>query len=201
MIVEEIGFSDKYNLCRLKVSGELFYISYDLFNDLDIKKEEELDFDVFSKIQADNSYNRAKNYILNRISYANKTSFEIGKILRDKGYEADVTEKVIEFLTDYKLVDDESFVRSFIADKSSINGWPKNKIRYKLKLKGIPDSLIDKNLTLIDDDREYEKALYFAEKKARGDYSFKMKNKVYRHLAGKGFDFDVIGRVMGELFS
>lgn len=201
MIVEEIGFSDKYNLCRLTVSGELFYISYDLFNDLDIKKDEALDFDVFSKIQADNSYNRAKNYILNRISYANKTSFEIEKILKDKGYEEDVSRRVIDFLTLYNLIDDESFVKSFIADKSSINGWPKNKIRYKLKLKGIPDSLIDENLNLIDDDREYEKALHFAEKKSRGDYSFKMKNKVYRHLASKGFDFDVIGRVMGELFS
>lgn len=201
MIVKEISYSDKYNLCRLDISSELFYISYDLFNKLHIVKDAELDFDTYKLILADNSYNRAKNYILSRISYATKTSFEIRKILKDKGYDGDVIDRLIDFLISYNLIDDEAFVRSFIANKSSINGWPKNKIKYKLKLKGVSDSLIDENLDLIDDDKEYEKAFYFAEKKARGDFSFESKNKVYRHLASKGFDFDIIGRVIAELFS
>ena len=54
---------------------------------------------------------------------------------------------------------------------------------------------------IIDDDVEYEKAMYFAKLKARDDFSFQNKNKVYRHLASKGFDYDIIGRVMGDLFS
>ncbi|WP_311516564.1 regulatory protein RecX [uncultured Anaerococcus sp.] len=201
MIVEEIDYSDKYNLCRLNISGEFFYVSYDFFNDLGISRNDEVDFADFKKISEENSYNRAKNYILSRISYANKTSFEIGKILRDKGYEADVVDRVMNFLVDFHLIDDNEFVRAFISDKSSINGWTRNKIKYKLRIKGIPDSLIDENLDLIDAEKEYERAKYFAQKKARGDYSFANKNKVYRHLASKGFDFDLISRVVGEIFS
>lgn len=200
MILKEIDYSDKYNLCRLNISGEIFYISFNLFNELRLTEGEELDFDTYKKILDENSYNKAKNYILSRISYSAKTSFEISKILKDKNYDNDVIDRVLDFLTSYQLIDDEEFVRSYISDKSSISGWPKNKIKYKLKLKGIADYLIDDNLDLIDDEEEYDKAKHFAEIKAAGDYSFTSKNKVYRHLASKGFDFDIISRVIADLF-
>lgn len=200
MILKEIDYSDKYNLCRLNISGEIFYISFDLFNELRLTEGEELNFDTYKKILDENSYNKAKNYILSRISYSAKTSFEIGKILKDKNYDNDVIDRVLDFLTSYQLIDDEEFVRSYISDKSSISGWPKNKIKYKLKLKGISDYMIDDNLDLIDDEEEYDKAKYFAEIKAAGDYSFASKNKVYRHLASKGFDFDIINKVVADLF-
>lgn len=201
MIVKEIEYSDKYNLCRINISGEIFYISYDLFNDLKICKDDEIDFDTYKIILDENSYNRAKNYTLSRISYANKTTFEVRKILKDKGYDSDVIDRVIDFLVSYQLIDDSEFVRAYISDKSSISGWPKNKIKYKLRLKGIPDYMIEDNIDIIDDDVEYEKAMYFAKLKARDDFSFQNKNKVYRHLASKGFDYDTIGRVIGDLFS
>ncbi|MDO5047921.1 MAG: regulatory protein RecX [Anaerococcus sp.] len=202
MIVEEIGYSDKYNLVRLKISGDLLYISYDLFNNYDLHKGSSLDFKTYKEILAEDSYNKAKNYILNRISYANKTSFEIRKILKDKGYNDDIILRLIDYLNSYRLIDDETFVKSFIIDKSRINSWPKNKIRYKLKAKGISDSLIDRYIDdLIDEDDEYNKALNFAQKKARGDYSISSKNKVYRHLASKGFSFDIISRAIEEVFS
>ncbi|MDU7143072.1 MAG: RecX family transcriptional regulator, partial [Anaerococcus vaginalis] len=34
MIVEDIEYSDKYNLVKITISNEFFYISYDFFNDL-----------------------------------------------------------------------------------------------------------------------------------------------------------------------
>lgn len=201
MIIDLIEYSDKYELVRLTIEGESFYTSYNFFHKYSFTKGDDVDFDLYKLIIEENSYNKAKNYVLKRISYANKTSFELRKILMDKDYDPSIIDRVMDFLDEYHLVDDEAYVRSFIRDKSEINSWPRNKISYKLKAKGIDDDLINRSLDeLIDSEDEYEKALYFAKKKARGDYSFENKNKVYRHLASKGFAYDIISRVIGELF-
>ena len=60
--------------------------------------------------------------------------------------------------------------------------------------------MIDIYIEKIDDDEEYENAYNFALKKARDDFSVENKQKVYRYLAGKGFEFDIINKVVGELF-
>lgn len=200
MIVENIDYSDKYNNVIITISGEDFYISYDLYNDLSIQNEDELDFDTYKVILADDEFNRAKNYALSKLSFAAKSSFEVEKLLKQKDFSKEAIDKTIDFLDEYGLIDDEAYVRSFVADKHNISKWSKNKIRYNLNTKNIKDDLIDTYLSQIPYDEEYEKALAFAQKKARDDFSVENKQKVYRHLASKAFDFDIINKVVGELF-
>ena len=201
MIIEEIDYSDKYNLVILKISGEDFSISYDLYNDLALSKDEEISFDTYKEILADNQFNQAKNFALSKISYAQKTSFEIEKLLRGNDFDSDATSKTIEFLEEYGLIDDDMYVKSYVSDKHNISRWPKNKIRYSLKSKKIDDSLIESYLDDIPYEEEFEKALNFAKKKARDDFSNENKQKVYRYLAGKGFEFDIINKAISEVFS
>ncbi len=200
MIVENIDYSDKYNNVIITISGEDFYISYDLYNDLSIQNEDELDFDTYKVILADDEFNRAKNYALSKLSFAAKSSFEVEKLLKQKDFSKEAIDKTIDFLDEYGLIDDEAYVRSFVADKHNISKWSKNKIRYNLNTKNIKDDLIDTYLSQIPYDEEYEKALAFAQKKARDDFSVENKQKVYRYLASKAFDFDIINKVVGELF-
>ncbi|WP_394022802.1 regulatory protein RecX [Anaerococcus martiniensis] len=200
MIIESIDYSDKYNLVILSISGEDFNISYDLYNDLQLNIDDELDFDVYKEILSEDEFNRAKNFALGKISYAQKTSFEIEKILKDNNFSNVSIEKTISFLNEYGILNDELFVKSYVSDKHNISKWSKNKIRYSLKTKKISDELIEKYLEIINDEQEYENAYNFALKKARNDFSIENKQKVYRYLAGKGFEFDIINKVVGELF-
>lgn len=200
MIIEAIDYSDKYNLVKLTISDEKFLISYDLYNELSLNLDEQIDFDTYKEILADDEFNKAKNFALSKISYSQKTSFEIKKILKEKYFSSHTIERTIEFLDNYGFLNDELYVKSYVADKHNISRWSKNKIRYSLRSKNINDSLIDTYIDLIDDQEEYEKAYNFALKKARNDFSQKNKQKVYRYLAGKAFDFDIINKVVGELF-
>ena len=200
MIIEKIDYSDKYNLVILTISGEDFSISYDLYNDLKVSEEDEINFDTYKEILADDQYNKAKNLALSKISYSQKTSFEIEKYLKDKEYSYDTIEKTIDFLKEYKLIDDSLYVKSYVNDKHNISRWPKNKIRYSLRSKRIADSLIDQYVDAIPHEEEYEKAYKLGIKKARNDFSIANKQKVYRHLASKGFEFDIINSVIGEIF-
>lgn len=200
MIIENIDYSDKYNLVILTISGEDFSISYDLYNELLLNVGDQLSFDTYKDILADDEFNRGKNIALSKISYAQKTSFEIEKILKDNGFSVNTIEKVINFLNEYGILNDELYVKSYVSDKNNISRWAKNKIRYSLKAKKISDTLIETYIDQINDDEEYEKAYNFALKKARNDFSIENKQKVYRYLAGKGFEFDIINKVVGELF-
>lgn len=200
MLIENIEYSNKYNLVKLKISKEFFYISYDYFNKLNLSIDDEIDFDTFKKIVDQDDYNRCKNFALKQISYSQKTSFDIRKKLRDKKYSKENIEKTIDFLKEYQLVDDDSFVKAYINDKSRISNWSKNKIFYTLKSKSIPDDLINKYLDEISDDEEYEKAMILAKRKAGNDLSFENKQKVYRYLGGRGFSYDIISRCLGEIF-
>ena len=200
MIIESIDYSDKYNLVILSISGEDFNISYDLYNDLQLNIDDELDFDVYKEILSEDEFNRAKNFALGKISYAQKTSFEIEKILKDNNFSNESIQKTIDFLNEYGILNDELFVKSYVSDKHNISKWAKNKIRYSLKAKKISDELIEKYLEIINDEQEYEKAYNFALKKAKNTFNIENKQKVYRYLAGKGFEFDIINKVVSEIF-
>lgn len=200
MIIEAIDYSDKYNLVILTISGEDFSISYDLYNDLLLNVDDELSFATYKEILADDEFNRAKNIALSKISYAQKTSFEVEKILKENDFSSDSIEKTIDFLNDYGILNDELYVKSYVSDKHNIARWAKNKISYSLKAKKINEDLINTYLDQISDEDEYENAYNFAVKKARNDFSIENKQKIYRYLSGKGFDFDIINKVVGELF-
>lgn len=200
MIIEKIDYSDKYNLIILTIAGEEFSITYDFFNDLNLSLEDEVDFDTYKEILKENQYNMAKNFALGKISYSQKTSFELEKLLKDNDFDADAINKTIEFLKSFKLIDDKAYVKSFINDKSNISKWSRNKIRYALRSKKIDDQLIETYLSYISDDEEFQKAYDFAVKKSRGKTDYDNKQKVYRYLSSKGFEYDTISRVIGEIF-
>ena len=123
MIIEKIDYSDKYNLIVLTIAGEEFSLTYDFFNDLNLSLEDEVDFDTYKEILKENQYNMAKNFALAKISYSQKTSFELIKLLRDNDYDEDAINKTIEFLESYNLIDDSAYVKSFINDKNNISKW------------------------------------------------------------------------------
>ena len=197
MIVENIEYSDKYNLIKITISNEFFYISYDFFNDLALSVGAVIDFDLYKEILRENDFNRCKNESLKQLSYGAKTSFDLKKKLKEKKFNNDSISRVIDFLTEYNLIDDKAYVKSYINDKSRINNWSKGKIRYKLKAKFIDDSLIDTYLDEISYDEEYKKAYDAGLNKKE---SVNDKNKVYRFLASRGFSYDIISDVLGDLF-
>lgn len=201
MIIENIEYSDKYNLIRLTISDEKFYIDYDMYYENNFESGKEIDFDLYKKILANDEFNRAKNFALNKISYSQKSTYEIRQKLREKKFSEHVIDDIIAYLDSYGFLDDEAYVKAYIRDKDEISRWSRGKIRYMLKGKHIDDNLIEDYLYLIDDKREAEKARFFADKKIKGDFSFENRTKVFRHLAGKGFDVDIINLVLDERFS
>ena len=201
MIIENIEYSDKYNLIRITISGEKFFIDYDLYYENSLEKGKEIDFSLYKEILANDEFNRAKNFALNKISYSQKSTYEIKKKLRDKDFSEDIIKKIIAYLDSYGFIDDEAYVKAYIRDKDDISKWSRGKISHMLKRKYIDERLIEDYIYQIDDKREVEKARFFADKKIKNDFSYENRVKVFRHLADKGFDIDIINLVLDDRFS
>lgn len=201
MIIENIEYSDKYNLIRLTISNEKFYVDYDLYYENGFEVDKEIDFPTYKQILANDEFNRAKNYALNKISYSQKSTYEIRQKLKDQKFSEDVIEKILAYLDSYGFLNDEAYVKAYIRDKDEISSWSRGKIRFMLKKKHIDENLIDDYISLIDDEREAEKARFFADKKIKNDFSYENRVRIFRHLAGKGFDIDIINLVLNERFS
>lgn len=201
MIIENIEYSDKYNLIRLTISNEKFYVDYDMYHENAFEVDKEIDFTTYKLILANNEFNKAKNFALNKISYSQKSTYEIRQKLKEQKFSEDVIEKIIEYLDSYGFLDDESYVKSYIRDKDEISNWSRGKIRFMLKRKHIDDNIIEDYIYMISDEREAEKARFFADKKIKNDFSYENRAKIFRHLASKGFDVDIINQVLNERFS
>lgn len=126
-----------------------------------------------------------------------KTQKQIEEMLTKKGYSPEIVKSAVEKMKEYRYVDDEEYVRCFCETYKNAKG--KKRIKYELKLKGI----CDEHLVLIDEfiDSQEEAVFKAAEKFMKNRNADKdTLQKLFRHLAGKGFEFDLCRKAV-ENFS
>lgn len=119
--------------------------------------------------------------------------------IRDKLYEwglwsAEVEELISE-LIQTNFLNEERFTQAYVSGKFSIKHWGKIKIKQGLKLKRIPDKMIQRALNSIDHDEYLKTIQALAEKKApliKEKDAFKHQYKMVSYLMGKGFERDLI---------
>ncbi|MEA4985668.1 Regulatory protein RecX [bioreactor metagenome] len=123
--------------------------------------------------------------------------------LKNKLAQWNVTEsdqlKIIRYLKEEKYLDEKRFAFAYVKDKFRYNKWGKIKIRLELHQKRIEKELIEVALETIDPEEYEEMIIRLAkekEKKLTYRNEYERKGKLYRFLAGKGFEMDVISRLL-----
>lgn len=168
-----------------------------------LKKGQEIDPNNLKGILDDEMYMKAKNKALSILSKASQSEKQIRQKLA-KDYEEDTIERVIEFLQKYKFVDDEDLASRIVNTNVNLNKYGKNKIKQNLYNKGIDKSIIETAIDDIDTDKEFENALYLGKKRydrLKNEDPRKAYQKIGNHLAYKGFNYDIIKKVLNKLFN
>jgi regulatory protein len=109
----------------------------------------------------------------------------------------DITERIIQSLKRDKFLNDEEFARMWIRERTLIKPKAIRVIKMELKQKGISKELIDSLFENSDDfPIDLDLAVKLTEKKLRTIHDqtdkYKVKEKLGRYLASKGFDWDTI---------
>lgn len=198
--------SQKKNQDRVNiyVNNEFFMAIYaELVYSFNLKKGMEIDEDNLKSLLKDEMYIKAKNKALNILSKTDQSEKKIKEKLYSE-FEEDTIDKVIEFLKRNNFINDDILAQKIVNTNVNLNKCGKNKIKQNLYIKGIDKNSIDEVLSEIDDNIEYKNAMYLAKKRyerVKNEDKRKIYQKISQHLAYKGFNYDIIKRVLNKLLS
>lgn len=167
-----------------------------------IKINDIIDREKLESVSKEDNFMKCKNSALRLIERTIKTEKEIRDKLILKEYDEESINRSIDFLKEYNFLNDESYARMYVRDKSK--GQGKNKIKYALIRKGLDEEVILEELSKIDSDEEesiaYEMALkkYNTIQKRESD-AYKLSQKLYAFLVSKGYGYDITSRVIKRI--
>ncbi|RDB04092.1 regulatory protein RecX [Runella aurantiaca] len=131
-------------------------------------------------------------------AYQERTVKETRQRLNDWELSEEETAWVLEELKAQNYLNEERFARAFAGGKFRVKRWGRLKIRQEMKIKGLPNDLIQKGLGEIDGD-DYEAVLRdLLEKKAKGlkGEPLAIKQKLVRFALSRGFESDIVWELL-----
>ncbi|HKI89572.1 MAG TPA: regulatory protein RecX [Draconibacterium sp.] len=135
-------------------------------------------------------------------SRSEQCSPDVRRKILAAGHSEDDADEIVEMLGNENFLNDERYVKAYVADKFRLNKWGKIKMRYYLKGKGLPDEIIQNGLDEIDPEKYKQALLKVLKDKAK---SVKKKNKfekmgqVIRFAQNRGFEPEMIHRYLNEV--
>ena len=127
--------------------------------------------------------------------YQERSQKEVRYKLVEWGMRGDELEEILSELITNNFLNEERFALQYASGKFRIKKWGRTKIKQGLKLKGVPERILQKALYSMDDDEYLETLTHLAEKKAASlqeSNPLKRKMKLVSYLQGRGFENDLI---------
>ena len=189
---------------NIYVNNEFFIAIYtELVYRFGLKKGIDIDEDKLKALLKDEIYIKAKNKALNILSKSDQSEKKIREKL-SYDFEESVIDKVISFLKDNNFINDDILAQKIVNTNINLNKCGINKIKQNLYIKGINKNSIDEALGDVDYNIEFENAMYLAKKRynrIKNEDKRKIYQKISQHLAYKGFNYDIIKRVLNKILN
>ncbi len=146
----------------------------------------------------------ARTIVLTKLTAQARTRQELRTALDRKDVPAEVSERVLDRMTEVGLVDDAAFADAWVTSRQSRRQLSRTALRQELVRKGVEREQIDTALEQVQPEDEYSAALALAEKKARSTAGLDRQVR-YRRLVGalarKGFNSEITRQVIAEVLN
>ena len=154
-----------------------------------------------SRFDRMDQYFRGKDKVLRLLSKRARTRHQIATALESISIEPTIREGILSELEETGLIDDARFTRDYVKLKTEIRRLGPYRLRYDLKRLGVRKTIVDEVLDeTFDTEVQMEMARDIAGRRAGGT---RIDEKAARRLSGylqrKGFDFEVVNRVVYDL--
>ena len=155
-----------------------------------------------SKTKTSLTVEEALHKVMNYCVHQDRCHLEVEKKLDQMNMYEDAKAFIITKLIEEDFLNEERYARSYARGKFRIKKYGKLRISRELKAKNISAYNLKAGLSEIDD-IEYVKTLTQLSKQKlktiKENNSYKKRQKLYQHLAYKGFETDLIYDVINEL--
>lgn len=126
-----------------------------------------------------------------------RSIWETKSYLKRKEAPDEQIERFVTKLKQLRYLDDQSFAESFVRSRRLLKARSERKLRSELYQKGVANSII--NQVLADDETDERDVLRQLLEKKRSQSRYQDRQKLIAYAARKGFDYDDIRAVVGEL--
>lgn len=181
------------------LDGEFaFGIDLDNFVLLHLKAGQELSDKKVEEIVRKAEFQKTLDKLLRFATVRPRSQKEFTDYFHRKNVHSSLHDKLFNKLKHFEMIDDEKFAKWWVEQRQNFRPKPKRILRQELRMKGIGREMIEKILSEEEVDEE-KMARGLVEKKA-----YKWKNlparerrqKVSQYLAGKGFSWEIIEKVI-----
>lgn len=164
-----------------------------------LKEGKEVDEATLLELKRMSDLETALKKAINLVTKRLKTEHEMREYLHQKGYDEDTIDAVILKLKSYSYIDDYDYTVAFVATHKNDTG--RKKLRYDLKNRGVPDTIIEEVLEHIPNEEERDTAKRLAVKYLKNkSLDEKTKKSLSNYLYSRGFEWDTYADIIGQLF-
>lgn len=164
-----------------------------------LKRGDSLSDGEIEELQLRDSEAMAYNKTLKYLGYRPRSTAEVSRYLRDKGFHEQVSEQVTMRLRRAGLLDDRAFAQYWVENRETFRPRGRRLLRQELRQKGISEELIAEVLAEVDEESSaYRAAVAHAAKYARLDDDG-FRDKMSSFLRRRGFDYEVVREVVSRL--
>ena len=147
----------------------------------------------FKKLSADDKiYNQTLRYVAMRP----RTRWEIESYLTRKGGSPALTEQIVNKLINIDLINDEKFVRAFIADRKLLRPTSRRKLIMELRKKHLDNDVIE--AAMAEDTPDEQATLREVILRKRRQTRYQDDTKLMQYLARQGFGYSDIKSALNK---
>jgi regulatory protein len=147
------------------------------------------------------TYEQALHRLAAYCSRAERCVWDISRKMDEWEIPSGQQNQIIRHLQKEKFLDEERYCKAFVNDKSKYNRWGACKIRFELKKKQIPESMIREALKNLNPEENFERLRSLIEQKkksVKGKNEWDIRQKLLRFAANRGFSQGEIEKVLSD---
>ncbi|MDO8491647.1 MAG: RecX family transcriptional regulator [Dehalococcoidia bacterium] len=195
------GMKPRKGRLEVFLDGEFaFSLSTSVARQIRLAPEQTLSEERVEALKDADLLQRSLDAAVRYLSYRPRTENEIRSLLRRKGLDAALIDRVVSMLTLQGLVDDAAFASFWRENRLSFSPRSSRLIGAELQRKGVSRQIIASALSDVDDDSAAYQA---AEKKARslaGADHQDFRRRLGSFLLRRGFSYETAGRTVERLW-
>lgn len=154
-------------------------------------------------VNTNDTAKKARGYVLRLLKFRPRTIFEVSDKLYKKGYKKEIIKNLIKDFQERKYLDDKDFARLWVSSRMSFKPEGRYLLRKELQKKGVHADIIEEVLadTTASDEYEIARTVALSRKKVLGRIDkTKSKKRIYDYLLRRGFDFEMVYKVIKEIY-
>lgn len=142
------------------------------------------------------SFGEVLNKLMRYCSYQERSTLEVKQKAALLGAKRSDLEKLIDLLQEDNFINEKRFAESYVRGKFKVKRWGKYKIREGLRMKGVSDAVLEKQLSGISREQFLENLEHLVEQRnLSGKLSQEELSKQYRYFLSKGYESDLVVEV------